>query len=94
MARLEERVGAMASDITELKEELRAFRIALMRELKSQSRAREARLELCHAALQPKSLIPLAIIVVSLIAGASGMMFSWGDFEIGGPRESVRPLDP
>jgi len=81
--RLEEQVKALAEDVTELKEELRSFRSALMRELRASHKAKEARAQVWLQALQPKTLIPLAIIVVSALAAGSGMVFSWGDFQIG-----------
>ena len=83
LVRLEEQVKALAEDVAELKEELRAFRHALMKEFRDSRKQRAARAEIWMQVLQPKTLIPLAIIVVSVIAAGSGIAFSWGDFQIG-----------
>ncbi len=83
LVRLEEQVKALSNDVAELKEELRAFRAALMRELRAGHKAKEARAKVWLQLLDPKTLIPLAIIVISGVAAGSGMVFSWGDFEIG-----------
>ena len=85
LVRLEEQVRALAADVVELKDEMRDFRNALIRELRAGHKARQARTDLWLAILQPKTLIPLSIIVVSLVAAASGLVFSWGDFQVGLP---------
>jgi len=87
MVRLEEQVKALSADVSELKEELRAFRRALVSEIRAQTKARESRMQLWMAVLQPKTLIPLCIIVVSVLAAGSGMAFTWGEFEIGSKKE-------
>ena len=91
LVRLEEQVKALAGDVGELKEELRAFRRAILSELRSQAKAKEARIQLWREVLQPKTLIPLCIIVVSVLAEGSGMAFTWGDFEIGSKSEQEIP---
>jgi len=91
LVRLEEQVKALAGDVGELKEELRAFRRAILSELRSQAKAKEARIQLWREVLQPKTLIPLCIIVVSVLAAGSGMAFTWGDFEIGSKPEQESP---
>ena len=83
LARLEGKVAALQDDVNELKAELRAFRQALIRELRQNSKDKAARQAVLLQAMQPKTLIPLAIIIVSGIAAASGLAFSWGDFTIG-----------
>jgi hypothetical protein len=91
LVRLEEQVKALAGDVGELKEELRAFRRAILAELRAHAKAKEARMQLWLALLQPKTLIPLCIIVVSVLAAGSGMAFTWGDFEIGSKSEQESP---
>ena len=82
LVRLEEQVRALSADVVELKEELRQFRRALISELRAAHKAKQARTELWLALLQPKTLIPIAIIVLSLVAAGAGLAFSWGEFSI------------
>jgi len=83
LVRLEEQVKALSEDVAELKTELREFRSALISELRASHQAKQKRTELWLAVLQPKTLIPLAVIIVSVIAATSGLVFSWGDIQIG-----------
>jgi len=91
LVRLEEQVKALAGDVGELKEELRAFRRAILAELRAHAKAKEARMQLWLALLQPKTLIPLCIIVVSVLAAGSGMAFTWGEFQIGSNEQAAQP---
>ena len=83
LVRLEEQVRALSEDVAELKEDLREFRSALISELRASHQAKQSRTELWMAALQPRTLVPLAVIVVSIVAAMSGLAFTWGDFTVG-----------